>query len=107
MRILLRVETARDLHSTPTRRFSGVQTAGGVFNVTVNAVDANWNVVSSVNTVGITSSDVNASLPANAALVGGRKSLSVALLAAGCGMVMAKDITDGTKTANTSPSITV
>ena len=42
------------------------------FNVTANAVDANWNVVPTVgDTVAITASDPNATLPANAALSGG------------------------------------
>jgi hypothetical protein len=50
---------------TPT-----AQTAGTAFNVTVNAVDANWNVVTNVtDTVGIASSDNNATLPTNADLV--------------------------------------
>jgi hypothetical protein len=43
------------------------------FNVTVNAVDANWNVVNTNDTVSITSSDANASLPSNSALVSGSK----------------------------------
>ena len=46
-------------------------------NVTVNAVDANWNLVNTASdTVGITSSDANAALPANAALSGGTQSFS-------------------------------
>src|SRR5439155_12526506 len=50
---------------TPSTR-----TAGSVLNVTVNAVDAKWNGVNSVTDVaGITSTDVNAIMPANAALV--------------------------------------
>src|SRR6185295_18787105 len=87
---------------TPT-----AQTAGTTFNVTVNAVDANWNLVSSTDTAGITSSDANASLPANAALVAGTKTFSVTLKTAGSRTVTATDSTDGGKTANTSPSITV
>src|SRR5439155_1160697 len=83
------------------------QTAGTPFTATVNAVDSNWNLVSSTHTVGITSSDANAALPANAALVGGTQTLSVTLKTAGSRTVTATDITDGTKTANTSPSITV
>src|SRR5206468_10660809 len=40
---------------TPTAR-----TSGAAFNVTVNAVDANWNVVNSVtHTVGLTITDSN------------------------------------------------
>ena len=88
---------------TPTAR-----TAGTAFNVTVNAVDANWNLVNTVtDTVGITSSDTNATLPANAALVAGTKTFSVTLNTAGSKTVTASDVTDGTKTANASPSITV
>jgi len=56
------------------------QNAGTAFNVTVNAVDANWNVVTNVtHTIGITSSDSNATLPANAALVSGTKAFGVTL----------------------------
>src|SRR4029079_6341726 len=44
------------------------QTAGTPFNVTVRAVDANWNAVSSTDLVGITSNDANAVLPSNANL---------------------------------------
>src|SRR5439155_840929 len=77
------------------------QTAGTAFNVTVSAVDALWNVVSAVSdTVGITSSDTNTSLPANAALVAGTKSFSVTLKTAGSATVTASDITDNTKATN-------
>ena len=94
--------TASGKTGTPT-----AQTAGTPFTVTVNAVDANWNVMSSTHTVGITSSDANATLPANAALAAGTRTFSVTLKTAGSRTVTATDITDGTKTANTSPAITV
>src|SRR5439155_581130 len=87
---------------TPT-----AQTATTPFTVTVNAVDANWNVVSSTDTVGITSSNGKATLPRNAALVAGTKTFSVTLKTAGTKTLTATDITDVTKTANTSPLITV
>ncbi len=88
---------------TPT-----AQTAGTAFNATVNAVDANWNVVSSVtDTAGITSSDANAALPANAALVAGTRTFSVTLKTGGTATLTASDITTPARTANTSPSITV
>ena len=84
------------------------QTAGTAFTVTVNAVDANWNLISTVgDTVGITSSDANATLPADAALVSGSQTFSVTLNTSGSRTVTATDITDGSKTANTSPAITV
>src|SRR5256886_5193509 len=88
---------------TPT-----AQTAGTAFTVTVNAVDANWYLVNTVtDTVGITSTDTNATLPGNAALASGTKTFSVTLMTSGTKTLTATDITDGTKTANTSPSITV
>src|SRR5205085_668055 len=76
--------------------------------VTVNGVDADWNVVTSVtDTVGITTTDANAGLPANTALVAGTRTLSVTNKTVGSWTVTATDITDGTKTANTSPAIQV
>ena len=47
------------------------EAAGSGYSVVVNAVDANWNVVSTNDTVAITCTDTNATLPANAALGGG------------------------------------
>ncbi len=87
---------------TPT-----AQTAGVAFNVTVNAVDANWNRVSTNDTVHITASDTNAVLPANAALVGGSGSFSVTLKTAGSATVTASDVTHSGTSASTSASITV
>src|SRR5439155_3181202 len=55
----------------------------------------------------ITSSDPNAALPSNAALVSGTQSFSVTLNTSGTRTVTASDVSDGTKTANTSSSITV
>jgi hypothetical protein len=95
--------TARGKTGTPA-----VQTAGTALTVTVNAVDANWNLVNTVtDNIGITSSDANAALPSNAALVGGTKSFSVTLKTAGTATITARDITNGGKTPNTSPLITV
>src|SRR5207245_144007 len=90
--------TASGKTGTPT-----AQSAGGTFNVTVNAVDANWNIVSSVSDlVGLTSTDPNASLPSNTTLTAGTQTLSVTLKSAGSATLTASDIGDGSKTANTS-----
>ncbi|MDB6018143.1 MAG: hypothetical protein JWR19_2632 [Pedosphaera sp.] len=94
--------TASGKTGTPT-----AETAGTAFNVTVNAVDANWNLISTNDTVAITSSDANATLPTNAALIGGTQTFSISLKAAGGRTITASDTTHGTMTANTSPSITV
>src|SRR5439155_18482725 len=82
-------------------------TAGTGFNVTVNAVDANWNLISTNDVAGITSSDANAFLPGNAALVAGTQTFSVTLKTVGSRTVTASDITHAGITANTSPTITV
>src|SRR5262249_50023032 len=108
LQILAPGETASPGSTTGKTGSPSAQTAAVPFNVTVNAVDANWNLINSVtDTVGITSSDPAATLPANAALVSGTRSFSVTLSTTGGRTVTATDITDGTKTANTSSSITV
>src|SRR5205814_3695331 len=75
---------------TPT-----AQTAGTPFNVTVNAVDANWNLVSTAaDIIGITSTDSNGTMPANAALVSGTKTFSVTLKTVGNATLTSSDITE-------------
>src|SRR5262249_1777162 len=86
---------------------ASAQTAGPPFNVTANSVDANWNVVSTNDTVAITSTDPNAALPANTALVAGTKSLSVTLKTAGTATVSASDVTHASVTGSTSPTLSV
>ena len=89
---------------TPTSRTSGV-----AFNVTVNAVDAFWNVVPTApaNTIAISSSDGVAILPSNATLSSGTRNFSVTLKTVGSATVTATNVTNGLITANTSPSVTV
>src|SRR5438093_13747122 len=95
--------TATGKTGTPT-----AQTAGTPFNVTVNAVDANWNVATtSTDTVAVTSTDANAVLPANTGLVSGTQTLSVTLKTSGTRTITASDVPDGSKTSNTTASITV
>jgi hypothetical protein len=107
LQILLPGETAAPGTGTGKTGTPTAQTAGTPFSVTVNAVDANWNVVTSTDTIAITSSDANAGLPANAALVAGTHSFSVTLKTAGTPTVTATDVTNGAVTANTSPTVTV
>jgi len=84
------------------------QAAGTALNVTINAVDADWNLVSTItDTVGLTCSDANAALPPSSALVGGTRILSVTFKTATPQTLTASDITDPAKTANASPSVTV
>jgi hypothetical protein len=107
LQILLPGETADPGSPTGKTGTPTAQTAGASFNVTVNAVDDAWNVVSSTNTVGITSNDANATLPANAVLVAGTQTFAITLNTAGVSTVTSSNITDGTKTANTSADVTV
>src|SRR5213078_1844724 len=93
--------TATGKTGTPTN-----QVAGTAFNVTVNAVDADWNLISSTNTAGITTTDPNDTHPANAALLAGTRTFALTFKTAGSWTVTATNISDGTKTSNTSPPIT-
>src|SRR5262249_24332282 len=84
------------------------QTAGSSFTVTVNAVDATYNIVASAgDNVAITSSDANATLPPNAALINGTRKFTRTLNTAGSRTVTATDATDGTKTPDTSTATTL
>ena len=92
--------TATGKTGTPTAR-----TAGTAFTVTVNAVDANWNLVNTVtDSVSLSSSDANATLPANTPLVAGTKQLSVTLVTAPSQTITA---TDSSGLTRQSPPITV
>src|SRR5439155_516669 len=103
LQILAPGETAAPGTGTGKSGSPVVQSSGSPVTVTVNAVDANWNLVTNVtHTVGITSSDSNATVPTNAALAAGSKTFSVTLKTSGSATVTATDISDGTKTANTS-----
>src|SRR5262249_53145165 len=78
------------------------------FGVTVNAVDSFWNLVNTVNdTVGLSSSDATATLPPATALSAGSINLMVFFNTAGSFTLTANDLTDGSKTPNTSPAIAV
>ncbi len=108
LQILLPGETAVPGSASGKVGTPAGQIAGTSFNVTINAVDANWNPIGNVSdVVGLTSSDANATLPANTPLVGGTATLSVTPLTAGNSTFTAKDVADTSKTANTSPAIAV
>jgi hypothetical protein len=87
---------------TPT-----AQLVGTAFNVSVNSVDDYWNLISTNDTIKITSSDSTATLPVNAALVGGTKSFSVTLGIAGTPTITASNVTHSAVTPSTSPPIGV
>src|SRR5260221_14743602 len=94
--------TATGKTGTPSGAVSGT-----AFNVIVRSVDADWNLVSSIHTIGITSSDTNAALPANVALVAGARTNSVTLRMVPSQTLTATNITHGTKKSNINPFIPV
>lgn len=86
---------------TPSNRAVGVS-----FDVTLRAVDAHWNPISTNDTVAITSTDTTATLPADASLVGGTATFAVTFYDAGSHTVTASDVThadiaDGVGSATT------
>ena len=88
---------------TPNAQFMGTG-----FEVTVNAVDAYWNLIDTVSdTVGLTSSDTSATLPAAAALAAGTNNLTVYFNGNGSFTLTATDLSNGSKTPSTSPAISV
>ena len=77
-------------------------TAGANTAVRVRAADDYFNLVNTAtDTVGITTTDPNAVLPANVALVNGTNTLSVVFITSGSRAVTATDLTDGSKIAST------
>ncbi|MDP9285387.1 MAG: hypothetical protein M3P41_10635, partial [Actinomycetota bacterium] len=110
LQILLPGETADPGTASGKTGTVTAQTAGTSFNgVVVKAVDANWNPVSSTDTVGLSSNDPNPTLPANAALSAGTVTFNSLTLrkATSTATITATDISDGTKTADTSSNLTV
>src|SRR5207247_6482203 len=109
MQLLVPGETAAPGTATGKTGSPTNQIAGAAFTLTVNAVDANWNLVSSApaNTIGITTTDPNDTHPANAALASGSRAFSVTFKTVGSWTVTATNITDPGKTSDTSPPITV
>src|SRR5439155_11516863 len=104
--------TATGKTGTPTAPTAGTAISSGI---TVNAVDANWNIVSSATpNVNITSSDSNAAIAddngataGNLTLVAGTRTLSsFTFKTAGTKTITASDAA-GTLTANTTPSTAV
>src|SRR5439155_6650203 len=74
LQLLVPGETAAPGSATGKTGAPAAQTAGAAFNVTVNAVDATWNLVNTItHNAGITSSDSSATLPPSAALASGTK----------------------------------
>jgi len=107
LQVLVPGETADPGTETGKAGTAAAQTTNVFFEVVVNAVDADWNVVSTNDTVTFTSTDTAAQLPADAALVSGTGTFSLALNTMGNSTVTASDVTDGSIESATSASIAV
>jgi hypothetical protein len=83
------------------------QSTGSPFNVTIHAVDDNWNIVSLSDQISISSSDPSASLPLPFYLENGTATVSITFNSEGTQAISAHDISNPSVTGITSPSITV
>lgn len=93
LQLLMPGETADPGSVTGRTGTPGGQTAGSPVTVSVRAVDAHWNLVTTVtDLVRITSSDAGATLPSDAALVGGARTFSVTFAGNGNQTVTASDL---------------
>jgi len=116
LQLLVPGETAAPGTATGKAGTPAIQYVNGKFNVTVNAVDQFFNVVSSVtDKVHFISNDTdpNTKLPQDTALVGGTGSFSVILQTVSYNpskttiTVSDADVTDGSIASDTSPAIEV
>src|SRR5262249_36650063 len=108
LQLLVPGETAAPGSASGKTGTPSAQIIGTGFGVTVNAVDAYWNLVNTVNdTVSLTSSDTSATLPPAAALVAGTANPTVYFNANGTFTLTASDLSNGSKSPSTSPAISV
>jgi hypothetical protein len=83
------------------------QTAGQAFNATVNAVDANWNLVNVNDVVHLASTNSGAAMPSDAALAAGTRTFPITFNAGGSKTVTASDVTQSKILSSISPAFTV
>ncbi|MCC7374950.1 MAG: cadherin-like domain-containing protein [Verrucomicrobiales bacterium] len=108
LQVLMPGQSANPGSATGKTGSPGQQTVGVALTVTVRAVDAHRNLVTNVtDTVALTSSDAGASLPANAALVGGTGDFNLTFYTAGTPTVTASDASQPSITADTGSATTV
>jgi hypothetical protein len=107
LQLLMPGETAAPGSSTGKTGAPAAQAVSAAFSVTVNAVDANWNRISTNDTVQISSSDGSATLPLNAALVAGTAAFNVTFGSVGNHTVTASDVTSAGISAGTGSTTRV
>ena len=83
--------------------------AGGTVDVTINAVDSTYHIVTTAprDTIGLTSSDITAALPAPAALVNGTVTEQVIFGSTGSFTITATNMSNVSIPTATSSSVTV
>lgn len=108
LQLLLPGEIAAPGSPTGKAGVPAVQVAGMPFTVVVNAVDSNYNLVTSASdSVQFTGSDPGAALPPRAPLVSGSQTSNVTLRAGRSQTITASDVSDPSKGASTSAPILV
>jgi hypothetical protein len=111
LQLLLPGETAAPGTATGKTGTPNLENVNGAFNVTVNAVDANWNLVNTAaDAVQFSSNDAQAILPTSAALVAGTGAFSVKLTTPqtpAATTITATDVTNIGITPSSSPAIKV
>jgi subtilisin-like proprotein convertase family protein len=107
LQVLMPGETAAPGSASGKTGAPAAQTVNAACSVTVNAVDAHWNLIGTNDTVRLTSSDGNATLPTDAALSSGTASLGLTFMTSGSQTVTASDVTHPAITANTGSATTV
>ncbi len=110
LQVLLPGETAAP--GTPTGKTGtpDLQAYGTQFPITVNAVDDTWHLIKLApnDEIAITSSDdVAVAIPSNASLVSGTQTFNITVWIPEDVTFTATDVTDATKTTNTSATVTV
>lgn len=88
------------------------QAANTTVNVVVNSVDDNWHIISASDTIDLTSSAGSGNYfivndPTDLALVNGTATFQVQFFVDGSFTITATNITDNTKTADTSSTVTI
>ena len=106
LQLLVPGETAAAGSTTGKVGAPGIQTVGTMLTVTINSVDANWNIVNSSPTVQINTSDPYDSEPGWSFLMSGTWNFNVNLQTAGTTSITASDLST-VLISNVSPSITV
>ena len=107
LQILVPGETAAPGTISGITGTASAQSLAVPFDVSVRAVDAFWNLISTSDTVTLSASGPVAILPPSAALVAGRKTFSITLYSAGTHTVSATNVTSPAITGATSSPITV